>query len=99
MMQNMGAIMAEVQRLQQELKNMTIEVNEGDGAVRVVMNGHQEVFGVKISSDAVKQENLEVLEIMIASAFNKAISDSKQILKNEIAKLTGGMNFPNFPGL
>ncbi|OPY58680.1 MAG: Nucleoid-associated protein [Pelotomaculum sp. PtaU1.Bin035] len=98
-MNNMGMIIGEVQRMQQELKNVTVEIGEGDGAFSIVMNGHQEVLGVKFSPAALAPGNIEALEVMVASAFNRAINESKQLIKNEISKITGGMNLPNIPGL
>lgn len=99
MINNMGSIIAEVQRLQQELMNMTTEVSEGEGAFRVVINGHQEVLEVKFDPAVLNPDHIEALQTVVVSAFNRAISESKQMIKNEIAKITGGMNLPNVPGL
>ncbi|MCL6634378.1 MAG: YbaB/EbfC family nucleoid-associated protein [Peptococcaceae bacterium] len=99
MLNNMGEILAEMQRLQQELKNMTIEVSEGGDAFRVVMNGYQEVQGVYFNPSVLSPANVEELQAMVAGAFNRAIEESKQMLKNEIGRLTGGLNLPNISGL
>jgi len=96
---NMGSLIAEVQRLQQELKNMTIEVSEGEGAFQVVINGHQEVLAVKFNPNILTPNHAEALQVMMVDAFNRAISESKQMIKSEIGKMTGGMNLPNIPGL
>lgn len=98
-MMNMGPIFAEMQRLQRELKNMTIEVSEGEGAFRVLMNGYQEVQSVAFDPAALSPDNAEALQVMVAVAFNRAIVQSKEMIKNEIAKITGGLNLPNIPGL
>ncbi|MDD4335173.1 MAG: YbaB/EbfC family nucleoid-associated protein [Desulfotomaculaceae bacterium] len=98
-MMNMGPIFAEMQKLQRDLKNMTIEVSEGEGAFRVFMNGHQEVQGVAFNPAALDPNNIEALQIMVAGAFNRAIAQSKEMIKTEITKLTGGLNLPNIPGL
>ncbi|MDF9407078.1 MAG: Nucleoid-associated protein [Pelotomaculum sp. PtaB.Bin013] len=99
MMNNMGAIVAEMQKLQQELKNKTVEISEGEGLFSIVMDGQQQVLNVKFGPGALKPGNAEALEIMVASAFNRATAESKSLFKNEIAKLTGGMSIPNIPGL
>lgn len=99
MINNMGAIMAEMQKLQQELKHKTIEIVEGDGVFRLVINGHQQVLEVKFGPGACDPGNVEALEIMVASAINRAVMESKNIFKNEIAKLTGGAYIPDIPGL
>jgi len=99
MMENMGFVLAEIQKLQQALKSMCVEVSEGDGAVRVVMNGSQEVLSVVFDPAALSPDNIAALQVMAASAFNRAIIDSKEMIKNEIAKITGGLNLPNISGL
>lgn len=96
---NMGFIVAEIQKLQDELKNKTVEVSEGGGAFTVVMDGQQQVVAVKFGSGALQPKNAAALEMMAASAFNKALAESKDMLKNEINKLTGGMSLPNIPGI
>lgn len=99
MINNMGAIMAEMQKLQQELKHKTIEISEGDGMFRLVINGQQQVLDAKFGPGALDPGNVAALEIMVASAVNRAITESKNIFKSEIARLTGGANLPNIPGL
>lgn len=95
----MGFLIAEVQRLQQELKSMNIEVSEGEGAFQIVMNGHQEVLAVKFNPRVLTPDHADALQVMVANAINRAITESKQMIKNEIGKVTGGMNLPNIPGL
>jgi len=99
MTNNMGEIFAEIQNLQQELKNKTVKVSEGDGAFSVVMNGHQEVLAVRLDPAALYGENAAQLQNIMTVAFNRAIGESKQMLKNELSKITGGLNLPNFSGL
>ncbi|NLI11833.1 YbaB/EbfC family nucleoid-associated protein [Pelotomaculum propionicicum] len=96
---NMGPILAEIQRLQQGLQSMTIETSEGEGAVKIVMNGSQEVLNVSFDPAALSPDNIAALQIMTASAFNKAITASKDMIKTEVVKITGGLNLPNIPGL
>ena len=96
---NMGPILAEIQRLQRELKDMTVEVSEGEGTVRILMNGCQEVQSVAFNPAALNPDNIEALQAMVADAFNKAVVQSKEMIKTEIAKITGGLNLPNIPGL
>ncbi|MDD4169506.1 MAG: YbaB/EbfC family nucleoid-associated protein [Desulfotomaculaceae bacterium] len=95
----MGAIITEMHKIQQELSKKTVEISEGEGVFSIVMNGRQEVLGVKFGPEAFKPDNIDALELMVASAFNRAIDESRQMLKNEVTKLTGGMSLPNMPDL
>lgn len=99
MINNMGAIIAEMQRLQQELKNMTVEISEGEGALKIIMNGHQEVLEIRFEPSVLSPGRQEEVQAMAARAFNRAILESKQMVRNELARLTGGMNLPNMEGL
>lgn len=99
MANNIGMIIGEMQRLQQEFKQKTVEVVEGAGVFRVVMNGHQEVLEVQIDPSFLNAANLNAFEEIICSAVNRAIVESKVMVKNEIAKITGGMGMPNIQGL
>ena len=99
MINNMGSLIAEVQRLQQELKTMAVEISEGEGALKIIINGHQEVLEVTFSPSVLRPGNCEALQAMLVTAMNRAITESKQMIKGEIGKITGGMNLPNIPGL
>lgn len=48
MVNNMGALIEKMQQLQEELKDKTIEISEGGGSCRILINGHQEVRAVHI---------------------------------------------------
>ncbi len=99
MINNMGGFISEIQKIQEELKKLTIEISEGGGAFRMVINGYQEVLDVKFDPLALNPENIENLQDIVTTAFNRAITDSKQLVRNEIGKMTGGLNLPNITGL
>ncbi|MCL6638437.1 MAG: YbaB/EbfC family nucleoid-associated protein [Firmicutes bacterium] len=88
-MQNMGALVAEMQKLQAELRNKVIEVVEGNGAVKIKMNGHQEVVGLTVAPDLLAGGDTQRLELLLAAALNRAIHESKQMIQTEIARKTG----------
>jgi len=80
--------------IQQELKNMEFEASAGGGAVKVRVNGDQEIVEVKIDKDMVDSGDMEMIEDMVMVAINDAIKQSKDEAKNKMASLTGGMNIP-----
>lgn len=93
-MQNMGGLMAEIQKLQAELKNKIIEVAGGGGAVKMAVNGHQEVVRVTVSPELLSENKKDMLEALLAGTFNRAIADSKQMVREEITNRTG-FTLPN----
>lgn len=84
----------QMEKIQQELKNMEFEASAGGGVVKIKVNGDQEVTSVSINKEMVDIDDLEMLEDMILVAANDAISQSKAESKARMASLTGGMNMP-----
>lgn len=99
MINNMGALLEKMQQMQQELKSMTIEISEEGGACKIIINGQQEVQDIKVEPSLLRPEQAKALESLLVKAVNKAIAESKNIIKNEVGKMTGGMNLPNIPGM
>lgn len=83
-----------MQEVQEELKKTQFEASAGGGAVKVKVNGDQEVLEVKINSEMVDASDLEMVEDMVLVALNDAISQSKQEMQAKMAEITGGLNIP-----
>ena len=81
-------------RLQEELAGKTVEASAGGGMVTVVVNDRQEVVSVRIEKEVVSPEEVELLQDLVAGAMNEAISRSRKMMADEMAKITGGMNLP-----
>jgi len=81
-------------RLQEELAGKTVEASAGGGMVTVVVNGRQEVVSIRIEKEVVSPEDVELLQDLVAGAVNEAISRSRKMMADEMAKITGGMNLP-----
>ena len=100
-MGNMGAMMKKVQKMQadmlkmqEDLKNRTVETSAGGGAVTVVVSGKKEVKSVKIAPSAVDPEDVEMLEDMILTAINDGMKQIDEMTEKEMGKVTGGMKLP-----
>ena len=81
-------------RVQEELAGKTVEASAGGGMVTVVVNGRQEVVSVRIEKEVVSPDDVELLQDLVAGAVNEAISRSRKMMADEMAKITGGMNLP-----
>ena len=81
-------------KLQEELAGKTVEASAGGGMVTVVVNGRQEVVSIRIEKEVVSPEDVELLQDLVAGAMNEAISRSRKMMADEMAKITGGMNLP-----
>lgn len=96
MAQEMQANMA---RVQQELRESTVEATVGGGAVRVVMTGAQELREVVIDPAIVDPEDVELLQDLVFAAMTDAVAQSKKLAEEKMAAVTGGMGLPGLPGL
>lgn len=85
---------AKMAQMQEELAQLQVIGQAGGGMVEVTINGKQSVEGVKIDPKAVDLEDLEMLEDLVAAAFNDAQMRMAQITQEKMAKVTGGMNIP-----
>ena len=100
-MPNMGNLLKKAQqlqekmaKLQEELSEKTVETSAGGGMVTVIATGKQEIASIKIDSEVVNQEDIEMLEDLVLAAVNDALSQAKQMVSEEMTKLTGGVNIP-----
>ncbi|HDZ23367.1 MAG TPA: YbaB/EbfC family nucleoid-associated protein [Desulfobacteraceae bacterium] len=105
-MPNMGQIMkqaqqfqAKVAKLQEDLGDRTVEASAGGGMVTVVANGRQEIVSISIDPEVIDPEDREMLQDLVIAAVNDGLAKAKEMVNEEMGKLTKGMNLPNLPGL
>lgn len=83
-----------MEAIKEELAQKEIKVSSGGGMVELVINGQQEIKEIHIEQDIIDPEDKQMLEDLILAAVNEAIRQSKEMLNEEIMKITGGMNLP-----
>ena len=100
-MKNLGNMMKQAQKLQskmlemqEELGNRTVTVQVGGGMVEIVANGRQEILSLRIDPEVVNPDDTEMLQDLIMAAVNDALNRSREMVSEEMAKLTGGMKIP-----
>ncbi len=81
-------------RIQEELATKTVEASAGGGMVTVIANGRQEILSVKISPEVINSQDSGMLEDLVAAAVNEALRLSRELLQEEMSKLTGGLRIP-----
>jgi len=103
---NMGNLMKQAQKfqtqmakLQEELGDKTIEASAGGGMVTVVVNGRQELLSINIEPEVIDPDDVEMLQDLILAAVNDGLTRAKDMVNEEMGKLTKGLNIPNIPGL
>ena len=83
-------IQKRIEDVQSDLEKITINAESGGGLVNVKINGKQEILELNISKEAI-EEDKELLEDLIISAINKALSDSQEEMQSRMNSVTGGM--------
>ena len=90
---------SKVSTIQDDLAKKTCEASAGGGMVTAVVNGQYEIVAIRIEKDVVDPNDVEMLQDLIAAAVNQAITKIRELTKDEMAKLTGGLNIPGMPSL
>ena len=100
-MKGMGKMMKQAQqlqtkmlRVQEELADKTVEASAGGGVIRVVANGRQQIVTIEIKQEVVDPDDVEMLQDLVLTAVNDALTRSQEMMSSEMNKLTGGMNIP-----
>jgi nucleoid-associated protein EbfC len=83
-----------MQKLEQEMETKTIEAQSGGGMVSCVVNGKQDLVSLKISDEIWEERDKEMIEDLIVAAINEGLEKAKDLWKEEMAKITGGMQLP-----
>jgi DNA-binding YbaB/EbfC family protein len=101
---NIGAMMKQVQDMQTKMADMQNRLGDvevtgqaGGGMVTVVMNCKNEVRKVIIDPKLAAPSELEMLEDLIAAAFNDARAKVERQVAEETEKVMGGLKLP--PGV
>lgn len=98
---NMNNLLKQAQKLQKQIEDMkeeiekrTVEVSSGGGAVTVVVTGKKEIVDIKIKQEVVDPDDVEMLQDLILAALNEALNKAGEMMEQEMAKVTGGLNVP-----
>ena len=96
MMKQAQALQANMQKAQAEIALLEITGEAGGGMVRVTINGRHEARRVQIEP-TVFADDRELLEDLVAAAFNDAVHKLEAASQAKIAGLMGGLQLP--PGM
>ena len=82
-----------MQKLQAKIAEMEVEGESGAGLVKVVMSGKHDVKRVTIDPSLLADDK-DMLEDLVAAAFNDAVRRAESVSQEKMGKLTGGMQLP-----
>ena len=100
-MKNFGNLMKEAQKLQEKMLAMQEQIGQkkvdataGGGMVTVEANGKQELLSIKIDPEVINKDDAQMLEDLVLAACNEALRKSRELVQQELGKLTGGLKIP-----
>ena len=89
---------ASMDRLQEELATKEVEAGAGGGIVTVRATGAQEIVFIDIDPSVIDPEEKEMLQDLVQAAVNEALRKSKDMMQEEMGKITGGLPVPDIFG-
>jgi DNA-binding YbaB/EbfC family protein len=100
-MNNMNQMMKQVKKMQEqmlkaqdELASKQVEGTAGGGVVTVIATGHRKLVEVRIKPEAIDPDDVEMLQDLILSAVNDALTKAEEMANQDMGKYTGGMKMP-----
>jgi hypothetical protein len=83
-----------VLEIQEELQKKEVEASAGGGMVTVRANGASEIISIEIEKEVIESQDGEMIEDLVLAAVNEALKKSKQMVQEEMSKITGGISIP-----
>jgi DNA-binding YbaB/EbfC family protein len=77
--------------LQKKMEQTVVESSSGGGSVTVKMDGRKQVLGIAIDPEAVKANDLEMLQDLITAAVNGASKKVDDSLQSSMGGMLNGM--------
>ena len=97
----MGDLLKQAQQFQQKMGTIQEELSHkvvtgmaGGGMVTATVNGKGELVGLAIEQDIVNPDDVLMLQDLIRAAVNDGLNKARDLGKEEMGKLTGGLNLP-----
>ena len=93
-MKQAARMQQQMETVQSELAKKTVEATSGGGAVKVIAKCDGTIASIKIDPQALNPSDAQLLEDMILTAANQALSQARDISNTEMSKVTSGFNIP-----
>lgn len=99
-MNNMNQMMKQVKKMQEQMLKTQEELGEkivegsAGGVVTVTANGHKKIQNITIKPEAVDPEDVEMLQDLVLTAVNDALTKAEELANKEMGRFAGGMKIP-----
>ncbi len=80
-----------MRKIQKDLQKEIIEVEAGEGAVKVEINGEMKIKAVHIDADSIDLDDIGQLEKWVEEAVKAAISQSQKLAAEKMQPMMGAL--------
>lgn len=87
-------IQTRLAQIQEELARRTVEASAGGGMVRVTVNGQLTLSSIQVDPSVIHRDEKEMLEDLILAAVNEGMRRAREMVSEEMSKVTGGFKIP-----
>jgi DNA-binding YbaB/EbfC family protein len=94
LMKQAARIQRQMEEVQSQLAARTVDATSGGGAVKIVARCDGTIASIAIDPQAVNPAEAQLLEDLIVTAANQALTRAKEIYNEEMGRLTSGMSLP-----
>ena len=91
MMKQAQKMQQDLLKMQEEMQQKEYEATAGGGVITAVVNGSRELLRVSIDPEAVDPDDVEMLEDLVAAAFNAAAEKADELSASLMPAGVGGM--------
>ena len=84
----------ELQKAQESLDTIEVEGVAGGGLVKVRASAKGRIIGVAIDDSLIVPSEKQMLEDLVAAAFNDARTKADAVSSTEMSKMTSGLSLP-----
>jgi DNA-binding YbaB/EbfC family protein len=93
MMKKVQSMQDDMKKMQDELANIEVEGQSGAGLVKILMSCKNDVKRVAIDPSLLAEDK-DMLEDLVAAAFNDAVRKAEALTQEKMAGVTAGMPIP-----
>jgi DNA-binding YbaB/EbfC family protein len=77
--------------LQKKMEQTVVEASSGGGTVTVKMDGRKQVVAIKVDPEAIKANDVEMLQDLVMAAVNEAGRKVDEAMKSSLGGMLGGL--------
>lgn len=85
---------AEIDRMEAELAEATVEGSSGGGACKAVVTGTGQLRKIEIAEEAFAAADKGLVEEMVTAAVRDGIERARALKKDRMQRAMGGLNLP-----